>query len=68
MSESSQPQIKNRLLATLSSEVYQRLLPHLEPVELPHGKVLYEIGDVIEHDFSCECYRAVKAEINEAFG
>jgi hypothetical protein len=33
---------KNRLLAALSIGEYQRLLPHLESVELPRGEILYE--------------------------
>jgi len=34
--------IDNRLLARLSSEDYQRLLPDLEPIELSLGDVVYE--------------------------
>jgi len=40
---------KNYLLAALPEEDYQRLLPHLEYVELPHGKVIYEIDETIKH-------------------
>lgn len=40
---------KNRILAALPADEYQRLLPHLEAVELPHGKVLYEIDEVIKY-------------------
>jgi CRP-like cAMP-binding protein len=43
------PQSKNRLLAALSSTDYQRLVPHLTTVPLPHGEVLYEAGATIEH-------------------
>ena len=39
----------NDLLNTLSSEVQQRLFPHLELVAMPLGKVLYESGDVLRY-------------------
>jgi CRP-like cAMP-binding protein len=38
-------QTRNRLLAALPPEVQNRLAAHLEPVNLPLGKVLYEAGD-----------------------
>ncbi len=40
---------KNHILSALPEGDYQRLLPHLEPVEFTQGKVLYEIDQVIEH-------------------
>ena len=40
---------KNQILSALPDEVYQRLLPHLEAVDLTNGKVLYEIDEVIKH-------------------
>ena len=40
---------KNHILSALPDDVYQRLLPHLEAVELTNGKVLYETDEVIEH-------------------
>lgn len=40
---------QNHLLAALPAEVYQRLLPHLEHIELPLGKVLYESGDTLRY-------------------
>ena len=49
MSASSKSTIKNRLLAALPENQYQRLLPHLEPFELEHGKILYEIGEAIKY-------------------
>ncbi|HEV7797878.1 MAG TPA: Crp/Fnr family transcriptional regulator [Pyrinomonadaceae bacterium] len=49
MANASQAKIHNQLLAGLPESDYQRLLPHLESVELTHGKVLYEIGDPIEY-------------------
>jgi hypothetical protein len=41
MDEKSPPLIRNKILAALSDEEYQRLLPHLEVVDLTHGEVLY---------------------------
>jgi len=45
----SVPEILNRpenhLLAGLPDEEYQRLLPHMEEVQLPLKQVLYEPGD-----------------------
>jgi len=40
---------ENRLLAALASDVMSRLEPHLEPVPLALGKVLYESGDTPRH-------------------
>lgn len=36
---------QNRLLAALAGDDYERLLPHLERVPLPLGRVVYEAGD-----------------------
>jgi CRP-like cAMP-binding protein len=44
-----QPPTHNHLLNALSPEVQQRLFPHLELVEMPLGKVLYESGDVLRY-------------------
>ncbi|WP_051219862.1 Crp/Fnr family transcriptional regulator [Rheinheimera baltica] len=41
----------NQLLNALSVEVQQRLLPHLELVPMPLGKVLYESGDVLRYEY-----------------
>lgn len=35
----------NRLLAALPTEDYQRLVPHLQPVELPQYQILYNAGE-----------------------
>ena len=43
------PPKTNHLLASLPDEDYQRLLPHLEPVELPLGWALYESGGRLDH-------------------
>ena len=40
---------RNHLLATLSDAAWQRWLPHLEPVELRLGEVLYESGGMLSH-------------------
>ena len=40
---------QNHLLAALSEDVQSRLFCHLEGVELPLGKVLYESGDSMRH-------------------
>jgi len=39
----------NHLLAALPYDVLERLLPNLEMVALPLGKVLYESGDTLRH-------------------
>jgi CRP-like cAMP-binding protein len=38
---------QNRLLAALPSEVQNRMFPHLDLLDLPFGKVLYESGDIM---------------------
>jgi CRP-like cAMP-binding protein len=45
----SRPQLQNHILASLPPEEYGRLAPHLEFVELTHGKVIQEAGEHIEH-------------------
>lgn len=42
---------KNRLLAALEPEDFSWLEPHLEIVELPRGKVLFETGEPIRHTY-----------------
>ncbi|WP_201860397.1 Crp/Fnr family transcriptional regulator [Microvirga soli] len=42
---------KNRLLATLEPEDFSWLEPHLEVVDLPRGKVLFEMGEPIRHTY-----------------
>jgi CRP-like cAMP-binding protein len=49
MSSISKPTIKNGLLAALPETEYHRLLPHLEPYEFQHGKVLYEMNEPIKY-------------------
>lgn len=40
---------QNHLLAVLPADVQERLFPHMECVELPLGKVLYESGDTLRY-------------------
>ena len=37
----------NRLLAALPEQSYERLSPHLEPVELAHGQIIWKPGEPI---------------------
>ena len=39
----------NQLLAALPEADFQRLLPHLESVDLPLGMVVFESGDKLQH-------------------
>jgi CRP-like cAMP-binding protein len=43
--------VKNRLLAALPREEYQRLQPHLELVHLSTRRTLSEAGDLIRHTY-----------------
>jgi CRP-like cAMP-binding protein len=49
LSASTPPPKTNHLLASLPEADYQRLLPHLESVELPLGWSVYESGSRMEH-------------------
>jgi CRP-like cAMP-binding protein len=40
---------QNHLIAALPADVMERLVPNLELVPLPLGKVLYESGDTLRH-------------------
>jgi CRP-like cAMP-binding protein len=42
---------ENRLLAALPRAEYERLVPHLEQVHFPQGRVLYEIGDFVRRAY-----------------
>ncbi len=37
----------NKMLAALPHYESQRLAPHLKPIKLPFGEVLYEVGDTV---------------------
>ncbi|MBA3242678.1 MAG: Crp/Fnr family transcriptional regulator [Acidobacteria bacterium] len=43
--------LKNQLLSALAREEYTRLLPDLKQVELPTGKVLFEMADTVMHAY-----------------
>lgn len=52
MDKSALPTIKNKILASLLpflNEEGERLRSRLEPVDLKHGAVLYEIGEQVRH-------------------
>jgi CRP-like cAMP-binding protein len=40
---------QNTLLAALPEDIQLRLAPHLKPVDMPLGMVLYEPGDTLRH-------------------
>ena len=40
---------ENCILSALPPEEYERLAPHLEPVQLQHGQILYQADETIEH-------------------
>ncbi|RRQ21336.1 Crp/Fnr family transcriptional regulator [Thiohalobacter thiocyanaticus] len=40
---------QNHILAALPAAAQERLLPHLTPVPMPLGKVIYEAGDNLEY-------------------
>ncbi len=42
---------QNHLIAALPLDVQERLLPNLEYIHLPLGKVLYESGDTLRHAY-----------------
>lgn len=44
----AQPQ-QNKILQALPADVRERIVPYLEPVEMPLGHVLYESGNVLNH-------------------
>jgi CRP-like cAMP-binding protein len=48
------PRFANRLLAALDPRDLEQLLPHLEPVELPLGTVLFLPHEPIEHVYFLE--------------
>lgn len=51
MSADSGAQRRNRILAALPAEEYERLLPHLKPVTLEYKQVLYEPHKSIRYDY-----------------
>ena len=49
MSEASRPRTENQILGALPPEDRERIAAHLEPVELPHGHVIYHVDQQMEH-------------------
>ncbi len=45
------PPTANRLLAKLPAADYQRLVPHLEPVALPLGRTIHEVGERLSYAY-----------------
>lgn len=43
------PLAQNLLLAALPRDEYEHLIPHLEAVHLPKGKVIYYAGDIVRY-------------------
>jgi hypothetical protein len=48
MPDSHVPQ-QNHLLAALPDDEREQIYPHLQPVEMPLGNVVYEPGSVLRH-------------------
>jgi len=40
---------QNQLLAALPEEIFERIAPHLEPIKMALGEVLYESGGQLQH-------------------
>ena len=40
---------QNYLLAALPDEIFERILPNLEAISMPHGQVLHESGDQMQY-------------------
>lgn len=40
---------QNSLLAALQEPVWERWLPHLEPIDMPLGTAIYESGGALHH-------------------
>src|SRR5215217_2800002 len=51
MATASEQRIKNRLLAALPDEEYAQLEPHLKPVSLSLGEILFEPPDPIRNAY-----------------
>jgi len=50
MTELNSPH-QNHLLDAIPADVYERLFPHLELVQMPLGKVIYESGDELHYAY-----------------
>ena len=51
MSETPRQEFKNHILASLPPEDYERLIPHLEPVELSLNEITQEAGEKIKYAY-----------------
>lgn len=49
MSLETRPPTDNRLLAALPREDYERIAPHLEPMEFRNGQILYHPGQPVDY-------------------
>jgi CRP-like cAMP-binding protein len=49
MSAQPRPHVKNHILDSLPREDYERLLPHLETLEMSQSQILYKAQEVMEH-------------------
>jgi CRP-like cAMP-binding protein len=49
MSDQIRQPTNNRILDALPREDFDRLAPHLEPLDLANGHILYEIGERMKH-------------------
>lgn len=58
--------LANQVLASLPSKSYQRLRPHLEPVILSFGQILYEPGETIRQVyFPIDCLISLLTEVDK---
>jgi CRP-like cAMP-binding protein len=44
-------EVRNRLLLALPHQELENLLPNLEPVHLPKGKIIYHAGEILRHGY-----------------
>lgn len=61
----SSPRPRNRILSSLPGGDFERLAPHLEPVRLNSGRILYNAGDTIRHVFFPESGMASLVSVTE---
>lgn len=54
MAAPEQNALRNRLLRALDADDFERLAPHLKPVPMPKGHVLYDHGQQIRHAWFIE--------------
>lgn len=54
MTSPRQEDVRNGLLRAMSPEDFARLVPHLKPVPLPKGEVLYDFAEPVRHAWFIE--------------